>query len=77
MQSLDDVERRELRTLLETAVVPATEVTQQKALREQLVVEGLLSHVPPRKKDLNRFLRWDPIPIKGKPLSETIIEERR
>lgn len=46
-------------------------------MRQQLVAEGLLSHVPPKGKDIERFRRWQPVAIKGKPLSETIIEERR
>jgi hypothetical protein len=31
----------------------------------------------PTDADIARFNAWKPVPINGKPLSETIIEERR
>lgn len=76
-QALSDAERQELRSLLEERSVRQEDLTKQQQLRQALVAEGLLSHVPPRGKDIARFRCWQPIPIKGKPLSETIIEERR
>jgi hypothetical protein len=42
-----------------------------------MVARGLLEEQAPRGKDIERFRRWQPVPIQGKPLSETIIEERR
>ena len=66
MQGLSDAERQELRGLLE-----------DRSARQALVERGLLEMRTPRGKDLERFRCWQPIPIKSKPLSETIIEERR
>ena len=50
--------------------------TKLDQLRRRLIAEGLLSHVPTRKKDIERYRKWEPVEIHGKPLSETIIEER-
>ena len=76
-QALSDDECQELRRMLDERASRQSESTKQQQLRRQLVAEGLLSHIPPKGKDIERFRRWEPIPIKGKPLSETIIEERR
>jgi len=76
--------RRRLQTLLETAEnadMSAEEKTVQPAedlhrrLHLALYGAGLVRDInpPPRKKRERRA----PIPIKGKPLSETIIEDRR
>jgi hypothetical protein len=45
--------------------------------QERLVKAGLLEQVRPRRRDQRAFDRFQPIKITGKPLSETIIEERR
>lgn len=47
---------------------------RQEQFLQHLLNEGLIRRIPPRK-NLRRDFR--PVPIKGKPLSETIIEERR
>jgi hypothetical protein len=77
VQALNDAERSELINQVGTRVAQQPELTKQQRLRQQLVAESLLSHIPPKGKDIERFRRWEPIPIKGKPLSETIIERRR
>jgi hypothetical protein len=47
---------------------------RQDELHRRLIEEGLLKRIPDRSlRDRN----FKPIKIKGKPLSETIIEERR
>lgn len=43
---------------------------------QDLISRGLLRAVP-QGKDLARFRAWLPAQIDGKPLSQTIIEERR
>lgn len=47
---------------------------RQAALFRRMLAEGDIRNIPPRAIE-----RWDfdPVPIKGEPLSETIIEERR
>ena len=76
-QSLSDAERHELRRSLDGSAAEQSQLTNQQQFRQALVARGLLEKLPPRGKDIERFRRWQPIPIKGKPLSETIIEERR
>jgi len=46
-------------------------------LDEGLLAAGVIGHVPAPLIDLAYYRRWKPIAIKGKPLSETVIEERR
>lgn len=77
VQALSDDERRELRSRLNDHDAREEELRKREQVRRQLVAEGLLSHVPPRGKDPERFRDWQPVAIKGEPLSETIIEERR
>lgn len=48
--------------------------SRQDELNERLVSEGLLRSLPNRNHEPRKFNR---VKIKGKPLSETIIEERR
>lgn len=49
-------------------------VDSQEVFLLHLLKEGLISRIPPRK-DLKSDFK--PIRIKGRPLSKTIIEERR
>jgi hypothetical protein len=44
-------------------------------LQEALLKKGLLREIKPPRE--NKIRDFEPIKIKGKPLSETIIEERR
>jgi hypothetical protein len=77
VHALTDAERRELRRLLEHRASRKMQSTPQEQLRQALIQRGLLEKQPPRGKDLDRFRRWKPIAVSGKPVSETIIEERR
>ena len=45
--------------------------------QKRLVEAGLLKEVRPRRCDQQAFERFEPVEISGKPLSETVIEERR
>jgi hypothetical protein len=56
--------------LASTSYVPA----EEQVLREMLKV-GLLTEIEPRRTD--RQVAYPLVPIRGKPLSETIREERR
>jgi prevent-host-death family protein len=53
-------------------IKPIKEERQQDAVLKQMADEGLIT-LPSRKGPLPRF---EPIRIKGKPLSQTIIEDR-
>jgi hypothetical protein len=75
IKTLDEEERRRLREVLDTMAPPAEEEHKREALRQALRAAGLVTQVrQPRASDTpNRRL----IPVQGKPVSETIIEERR
>jgi hypothetical protein len=75
--SLTEVERLELLRLLEQHCDSASAETAKDQLSRRLLADGLVSHLPPGKKDLDRYRSWHPVAIKGKPLSQTIVEERR
>ncbi|MCC6422250.1 MAG: hypothetical protein IT447_02130 [Phycisphaerales bacterium] len=76
-QALTDAERKELRDLLAQRAVKNEELTKQQQVRQSLVQRGLVELDPPKGKDAQRDRLWQPIPIQGKPLSQTIIEERQ
>ena len=77
VDALNDRERQELQRLLEERSNITLALTPEQKLHDALVRRGLVEKTPPQGKDLDQHLRWQPIEIQGKPLSETIIEERR
>jgi len=64
--------RGHLDALLGTMPVRPTE----KELERKLFEAGLLSEIKP-KAAADVYRKFKPIPVKGKPVSETIVEERR
>lgn len=63
---------RQLSEDLKTDSVSAEELREQKFDR-MLLAEGVINHIPPRWNEDDDF---EPVEISGKPLSETIIEDR-
>lgn len=78
VRALTAEERRQLRQFLE-GLPPGPPETQdlQDELDRRLLADGLLSSIPPPITDFTPYQNRKPVVIKGKPLSETIIEERR
>ena len=78
-QVLNNAEREELRRLLDDRATRQSGQTKEEQLQQRLLEEGIISHIPPKPTDddIKRFNAWKPVPIQGKPLSETIIEDRR
>ncbi len=72
---LTAAERQELRVRLDTWRKPPQPTEDD--LDQRLLSAGVISHVPTPLTDLAPYRRWKPITARGKPLSETIIEERR
>jgi len=77
VDTLNDGERQEFLRLLASRSSRESGLTKEEQPRLQLVADGLVSHMPQRKKDLERCRQWQPVAIQGKPLSQTIVEERR
>jgi len=75
VRSLTAAERRELRARLDTWSNPIQ--ASEDALDQRLLSAGVMSDLPAKRPDLALYRRWKPIAVKGKPLSETIMEERR
>ncbi|HLW64317.1 MAG TPA: hypothetical protein VKS79_03290 [Gemmataceae bacterium] len=46
-------------------------------IEQELLADGILDQLPLPVSDGSAFHRWQPIAWAGKPLSETILEERR
>ena len=75
IKTLAPDEWRQLRKMLDAMMVPAEEEDKRKALHQALRAAGLLTQVrQPRVVDMSPRRRID---VQGKPVSETIIEERR
>jgi len=61
---------------LSTPVRASVKLTEDEA-EAKMVAEGILDYVPPPIKDPAPFEGRKLIHVQGKPLSETIVEERR
>jgi CheY-like chemotaxis protein len=85
VRTLRPQELERLRRLIDALLAnPALQVSDDRLTKEDrldliLLKKGLLGRIPPppTEGDLKAFREWKPLPLEGKPLSETIIEERR
>ncbi len=74
IKSLSIEEQIEVRSILNQISLTPEEIDRK--IQEEMLAEGLVSEIkPPRTKTSKRDFM--PIEIEGKPISETIIEERR
>ena len=75
IKALASDEQWQLREMLDAMMIPAREEDKRKALHQALRAAGLITQVrQPRVVDMLPRRRID---VQGKPVSETIIEERR
>jgi len=78
VKNLSSVERQQVLEALQAAETSQpTEDETRAAFHRHLMAEGLLKAVPPRLGKPPELRNFKPIPVEGKPVSETIIEERR
>jgi hypothetical protein len=75
-QTLPPDEQRQLRDKLNEWLGITQAPLSEAEFEQHLVKRGILSEVPPPLGDLLPYIRRQPVQIKGKPLSETIIEDR-
>ena len=54
---------------------PATSALDEDEIERRLLAKGLISEIPPRIRDAEEET-YRPIMLSGKPLSESILEER-
>lgn len=52
------------------------QMTEEEFARH-LYEKGIIGKPPPPITDFSRYENYEPVKVKGKPVSETIIEERR
>ena len=78
VKALTPDEQRRLRSLLDTWLATPPSGPTEEELDRRLLEKGLISRIPPPITDLTPFRNLKPARIlHGKPISETIIEERR
>jgi hypothetical protein len=70
-------EQRQLRGLLDKLLATPPSKSIEDELEQRLLKAGLLSEIKPPITDFTPYQNRKPIKVKGKPLSEVIIEERR
>lgn len=77
VKELSPEEREQVKTLIDS-LPPTKDITRAVQLaNERLLAAGMMSEIKPPVKDLAAYLDRQPVPIKGEPLSRTIIEDRR
>ena len=76
VKALRPEEQRKLRELLDDLLAPAPQVSEEEFERH-LLAKGIISEIPPPITDLTPFQNRKLMAVKGTPLSETVIEERR
>ncbi len=69
-------EQRQLRQVLDLLLNPPSE-TMEKSGARRVEWNGLVITIPPPITDFTRYENWKPVEVKGKPVSEVLIEERR
>jgi hypothetical protein len=83
IMALSPEEQATLRGLLAngspSSTAPPKEWTEEDEdrLEQELLAEGTLDYVPPKITDFSPWENRTPFPIEGKPVSESLIEERR
>ena len=72
-------QQRRLRKLLDALRFKQQPLTPEDELQLLLLKDGVIDHIPRPLTDaeIGAFQEYKPVPIEGKPLSETVIEERR
>jgi len=77
VKALSPDEQRQLREQLDGLLGSPPAQSAEEELQRRLLEAGLLSEIKPRGMDAESYRRYTPVEVKGKPVSETIIEERR
>jgi hypothetical protein len=79
IQKLSPEERKRLLKALAPEIgehIESRQLTSEEEVERILLTEGIISEIPARLPDDEEEI-YEPIEVPGKPLSETIIEERR
>ncbi len=77
VKSLTPDEQRQLREAIDRLLSAVSAPPTEEEFEQELVEAGILDEIPPLPAGDRPNTDWKPIEIRGKPLSETIVEERR
>ena len=77
IKTLTPAERREVRAAMDTLIRRSSVPLTEEDFARQLVAEGLVSAPSPREVSSAEESDWEPVPVSGAPVSQTIIDERR
>ena len=80
VKALTQEEQRQVRELIDSLLESPAEnhqhLSPEDSLDRRLLERGVISEIPKRNLDPDTYKEFEPIEVKGKPVSETIIEER-
>jgi hypothetical protein len=77
VKALSVEEQRRLREVLDSLLLPSSSQPQEEELARVLLQAGLINELKLHGVDAQLYRQYEPIPVVGKPVSETLIEERR
>ena len=75
IKTLEPDELLQVQQAVQAQLVPADYSPAEEGVLQGMLKVGLLTEIKPRRPD--RQAAYPLLPIQGKPLSETILEERR
>ncbi len=75
VKALTPDEQQQLRTQLDRLLESLSSRSAEEELQRRLLEAGLLSEIKPPITDFTPYQNRKPIEVKGKPISEVIIEE--
>lgn len=80
VKTLTQEEQLQVRELIESLLENSAQTPEvlsfEDRLERRLLERGVISEIPKRNFDPDTYKEFEPIEVKGKPVSETIIEER-
>jgi len=74
IKALTPAEIMQIRQRVDELLAAQTE-SAERTLKQSLFEAGLLSELKTPDRDVKSFRAYQPVTVKGKPVSETIIEE--
>ena len=77
VKALTPNEQRQLRDMLDELIAKAQPAMSEAEFEQWLLDRGVISHIPAPITDFSPYQNRKLMEVEGKPLSETIIEERR
>lgn len=77
VKTLTSEEQKSLRDLVDELLAKSSPRMTEEEFEQRLLEKGVISRIPSPITDLTPYRNRKLIEVKGKPLSETIIEERR